>query len=242
MLAYTLQSTVLLECVKLFKELIYNDQIVFQFHRCKQGSSGISHKWHNAVLICPSYFIYKHKYQQTYQIMWYFDTSKLSESGNRNGSVTPVWVEALLVQVVFCRANVMTVADARRFVASREAKRSGIAASLWHIWLPAAPLRQLASSYERACKSSPPVPRCILVLCMHGETRIEYSAVSHIFHDFSVRGSTSTKINCLYAGTFYRYRHRWIYWFPGSRYALPTQIAYILKCRNVSYLWRSLEV
>ena len=34
----------------------------------------------------------------------------------------------------------MTVADARRFVASRGARRSGIAAPLWHIWLPAAPL------------------------------------------------------------------------------------------------------
>jgi hypothetical protein len=52
-------------------------------------------------------------------------------------------------------ANMMTVADARRFVASREARRSGIAAPLCHIWLPAAPLRQLASSYEHACKSSP---------------------------------------------------------------------------------------
>jgi hypothetical protein len=42
----------------------------------------------------------------------------------------------------------MTVAEARRFVASRGARRSGIAAPLWHIWLPAAPLRQLASSIE----------------------------------------------------------------------------------------------
>jgi hypothetical protein len=49
----------------------------------------------------------------------------------------------------------MTVADARQFVASRGARRSGIAAPLWHIWLPAAPLRQLAISYEHACKSSP---------------------------------------------------------------------------------------
>ena len=41
----------------------------------------------------------------------------------------------------------MTVAEARQFVASRRARWSGIAAPLWHIWLPAAPLRQLASSY-----------------------------------------------------------------------------------------------
>ena len=43
------------------------------------------------------------------------------------------------------------------------------------------------------------VPRCIS--CMHGESRIEYS-VSHIFHDFFVRGST--RINCtpvLFTGT-----------------------------------------
>jgi hypothetical protein len=65
----------------------------------------------------------------------------------------------------------MTVADARRFVASKEARRSGIAAPLWHIWLHAARTSMHASR----------VPRCIS--CMHGETRIEYS-VSHIFHDF----------------------------------------------------------
>jgi hypothetical protein len=42
-------------------------------------------------------------------------------------------------------------------------------------------------------------PRCIS--CMHGESRIEYS-VSHIFHDFFVRGST--RINCtpvIFTGT-----------------------------------------
>ena len=102
-----------------------------------------------------SYFIYQHKYQQTYTIMGCFDTGTLSESGIRNGSVTPVWVGALLVYKRFCRANMLTVADARRFVASRGARRCGIAAPLWHIWLPAAPLRQLASSYDHACKSSP---------------------------------------------------------------------------------------
>ena len=84
-----------------------------------------------------------------------FDTGKLSDNEFRNGSVTHVWVGALLVQVLFCRANMMTVADAKRFVASRRARRSGIAAPLCHIWLPAAPLRQLASSYDHACKSSP---------------------------------------------------------------------------------------
>ena len=134
---------------------IYNDQILFQLHRSKQGSSIISEQWHTAVLMWPSYFIYQHKYQQTYKIMGCFDTGKLSESGIRNGSVTPVWVGALLVYNRFCRANMMTVADAKRFVASRRARRSGIAAPLCHIWLPAAPLRQLASSYDHACKSSP---------------------------------------------------------------------------------------
>ena len=102
-----------------------------------------------------SYFIYQRKYQQTYKILGCFDTGELSESGIRNGSVTPVWVGALLVWVRFCRANMLTVADAKRFVASRRAIRSGIAAPLCHIWLPAARLRQLASSYEHACKSSP---------------------------------------------------------------------------------------
>ena len=84
-----------------------------------------------------------------------FDTGELSESGNRNGWVTPVWGGRLTVWIRFCRANMMTVVDRRRFVASRGARRSGIVAPLWHIWLPAAPLRQLASSYEHACKSSP---------------------------------------------------------------------------------------
>ena len=84
-----------------------------------------------------------------------FDTGKLSESGTRNGSVTPVWVGALLVHFRFCRSNIMTVADTRWFAASIRARWSGIVAPLWHIWLPAAPLRQLASSYDHACKSSP---------------------------------------------------------------------------------------
>ena len=84
-----------------------------------------------------------------------FDTDTLSDSGTRNGSVTPVWVGGLLVWVRLSRANMTTVAEARRFVASRGARRSGIAAPLCHIWLPAAPLRQLASSYEHARKSSP---------------------------------------------------------------------------------------
>jgi hypothetical protein len=38
----------------------------------------------------PSYFIYQHKYQQKYKIMGYFDMDKLSDSGTKNGSVTPV--------------------------------------------------------------------------------------------------------------------------------------------------------
>jgi hypothetical protein len=93
----------------------------------------------------------------------------------------------------------MIVAEVRQFVASRGATRSGIAAPLWHIWLTAAPLRQLASSYEHECKSSPALH--LMHGSMHGETRIEYSA-SHIFHNFSVRGIT--KINytsVLFTGT-----------------------------------------
>ena len=136
---------------------IYNDKIAFQFHRSKQGFSGITEQWHTAVLMWHSYFIYQHKYQQTYKIMGCFDTGTLSESGIRNGSVTPVWVGALLVYIRFCRANMMTVADRRQFVASRGARRSGIVAPLWHIWLPAAPLRQLASSYTHARKSIPAI-------------------------------------------------------------------------------------
>ena len=45
------------------EELIYNDQIVFQLHRPKQSSPGITSQWHTAVLMWPSYFIYQHKYQ-----------------------------------------------------------------------------------------------------------------------------------------------------------------------------------
>jgi hypothetical protein len=124
---------------------------------------------------------------------------KLSESGTRNRLVTPVWGGSLLVHLRFCIENIMTVADTRRFVASRGARRSGIAAPLWHIWLPAAPLRQLASSYEHACKWPSRVPCCIS--CMHGESRIEYS-MSHIFHDFSVRGSTRIhRTPVLFTGT-----------------------------------------
>ena len=62
------------------EKLIYNDQIVLQLHRSKQSSPGITQQWHTAVLMWPSYFIYQHKYQQTYQIMGCFDTGKLSDS------------------------------------------------------------------------------------------------------------------------------------------------------------------
>jgi hypothetical protein len=47
------------------KKPIYYDQILFQLHRSKQGSSEISEQWYIAVLMWPSYFIYQHKYQQT---------------------------------------------------------------------------------------------------------------------------------------------------------------------------------
>ena len=118
-----------------------------------------------------------------------FDTGKLSDSGTKNGSVTPVWVGALLVWVRFCRANMLTVADAKWFVASRRARRSGIAAPLCHIWLPAAPLRQLASSYDHACKSSPALHR------MHAWWNPDrVLGKSYFFHDFSVWGIT--RINC----------------------------------------------
>ena len=96
LLVYTLQSIVLLECVQL-KSWFLTIQFVFQLHRSKKGSSRTSEQRHTAVLIWPSYFIYQRKYQQTYKIMSCFDTGKLSESRTRNGSVTPVWVGALLV-------------------------------------------------------------------------------------------------------------------------------------------------
>ena len=92
------------------EELIYNDQTLFQFHSSKQNFSVITHKWHTAVLMWPSYFIYQHKYQQTYTIMRCIDTGKLSEIGIRNGSVMPVWCPWLLVPVFFCRANMMNIA------------------------------------------------------------------------------------------------------------------------------------
>ena len=136
-------------------KLINNDLNLFQLHRSRQGSSGMCLQWHTAFLMCPSYFIYEHKYHQTYKFLGCFHTGKLSESGTRNGWVTPLWGGGLLVQVRFCRANMMTVADTRWFAASRGARWSGIVAPLWHIWLPAAPSRQLASSYTHACKSIP---------------------------------------------------------------------------------------
>ena len=133
-----------------------------------------------------------------------FRTGKLSKIGTRNGSVTPVWGRRLLVWILFCRENIMTVADTRRFVASRGARRSNIAPPLWHIWLPAAPLRQLASTYEHACKSIPALH------LMHARWIPDRVLGESYFHDFFVRGST--RINCVYThtGTFYRYRHYWI--------------------------------
>ena len=143
-----------------------------------------------------------------------FDTGKLSDSGTKNGSVTPVWVGALLVWVRLCRANMMTVADAKRFVASRRARRSGIAAPLCHIWLPAAPLRQLASSYDHACKSSPALHR------MHAWWNPDRVLGKSYFLWFFVLRQYQ---NQLYAGTFYRYRHCWIYGSRVRGYQLSTQ-------------------
>ena len=126
-----------------------------------------------AVLMCPSYFIYEHKYQQVYKIMGCFHMGKSSESGTRNGSVTPVWGGGLLVYKLFCRENMMTVAEARRFVASRGARQSGIVAPLCYIWLSVAPLRQLANSYTHACKSIPALHA--MHACMeHCESRIKH--------------------------------------------------------------------
>ena len=145
-----------------------------------------------------------------------FDTGKLSDSGTKNGSVTPVWVGGLLVQVRLCRANMMTVADAKRFVASRRARRSGIAAPLCHIWLPAAPLRQLASSYDHACKSSPALHR------MHAwwnpDQVLGKSALFMIFRLEAVPESIVRRY-------FLQVLVGWIYRFPGSQYAFPTQEA-----------------
>ena len=183
-------------CVSSWK-LINNDLHLFHLHRSRQGFSEISQLWHTAFLMCPSYFICEHKYQQIYKIMGCFYTDKLSESGTKNGWVTHVWGGGLLVQERFCRANMITVADTRRFVASRGAKRSGIVMSLWHIWLPAAPLRQLASSYTHACKSIPALHD------MHAwwiPNRVLGNSYFSWF--FSVRGST--RINCtpvLFTGT-----------------------------------------
>ena len=120
-------------------------------------SSDILQFWYGLPILFINTNINKH--QQTYKILGCFDTGKLSDSGTKNGSVTPVWGDRLTVRVRLCRANMMTVADAKRFVASRRARWSGIAAPLCHIWLPAAPLRQLASSYDHACKSSPALHR-----------------------------------------------------------------------------------
>ena len=180
------------------EELIYNDQIVFQLHGSKQGSSKISQQWHTAVLMWPSYFIYQHKYQQTYKIMGCFDTYKLSDSGTRHGSITPVCVGALLVWARFCRANIMTVADVRQFAASRGARRSRIAAPLWYMWLRAAPLKQLASSYEHACKSS--LAMHLMHACWIPDQVLGDSYFSWFF-------CPRHHQNQLYAGTFYWYQH-----------------------------------
>ena len=209
-------------------KLIFNDLILFQLRRSRQGFSGIIEQWHTAILMWPSYFIYQHKYQQKYKIMGCFDMGKLSESGNRNGSVTPVWGGALLVRVRFCRANMMTVADAKRFVASRRARRSGIAAPLWHIWLPAAPLRQLASSYEHACKSSPALH--LMHAWWNPDRVLGKSALFMIFRLEAVPESTVRRY-------FLQVLVSWIYRFPGSR--MPVGSTVHLCVRAHTSLWRT---
>jgi hypothetical protein len=82
--------------------------------------------------------------------------------------------------------------------------------------LPAAPLRQLAMHAAHTRMQATRFPRCIS--CMHGESRIEYSV--------STGRRPRQYQNKLHAGTFYWYRHCGIYWFPGSRYAFPTQYMY----------------
>ena len=77
-------------CARKVQKLIHSDQIVFQSHRSRQGSPGMCWKCYITVLMCPSCFIYEQKYQQTHKIMGYFHTNKLSESENRDGSVTLV--------------------------------------------------------------------------------------------------------------------------------------------------------
>ena len=143
-----------------------------------------------------------------------FDTGKLLESGNRNGSVTPVWGGGLLVWIRFCRANMMTVADAKRFVASRRARRSGIAAPLCHIWLPAAPLRQLASSYEHACKSSPVLH--LMQAWWNPDRVLGKSALFMIFRLAAVPEQTIRRY-------FLQVKKLTFKRAPGSQYALPTQ-------------------
>ena len=205
-----LQSTVLLECVQL-KSRFITITLRFSFtdlNRVPQEwvSSDILQFWCGLPILFINTNINKH--QQTYKIMGCFDTGKLSESVIRNGSVTPVWVGALLVYLRLCRANMMTVADAKRFVASRRARRSGIAAPLCHIWLPAAPLRQLASSYDHACKSSPALHR------MHAwwnpDRVLGKSALFMIFRLEAVPESTVRRY-------FLQVLVSWIYRFPGSR-------------------------
>jgi hypothetical protein len=175
----------------------------------------------------PSYFIYhQHEYQQTYKIMGCFDTGKLPESGTRNGSVTPVWSGRILVHIGFCRANIMTVANARRFVASRGARRSSIAEPLWHIWLPAAPLRQLASSHQHACKSSPVLH---LIRAWWNPDRVLGKSYFSLF--FRPRYCQNT----MYTGTFYRYRHCWIFWFLGSHNHFGSTGGTVRRATHVSW-------
>ena len=152
-----------------------------------------------------------------------FDTGKLSDSETRNGSVTPVWGGALLVRVRFWRANMLTVADAKRFVASRRARRSGIAAPLCHIWLPAAPLRQLASSYDHACKSSPALHR--MHVWWNPDRVLGKSALFMIFRLEAVPESIIRRY-FLQVPTLLNLR------FPGSRMPVGSTASGNLSCTN----------
>ena len=88
----------------------------------------------------------------------------------------------------------VNVAAARWFVASKEAMRYGIAAPLWHIRLPAALLRQLASSHTHACKLIPALH------AMHAWYIPDRVLGKYVF--FTIFSPRQYQ-NKLYAGAFY---------------------------------------
>jgi hypothetical protein len=85
-------------------------------------------------------------------------------------------------------------------------------------YLAASSSFETADQLIRACMQVE--PHAASPSCMHGESRVEYSESHFFFMIFRPRQYQKK----LYTGTFNRYRHCGIYWFPGSHNELAAQL------------------